>query len=60
MPRQIPASVPDAKDQYKTENIEKGQDESWISPSFYALCKQDLDEISWPARKQARHARHAR
>lgn len=49
---QIPASVPDAKDQYKTENIEKGQDESWISPSFYALCKQDLDEISWPARKQ--------
>lgn len=49
---QIPTSVPDEKDQYKTDGAEKGQDESWISPAFYELCAQDLREISWPARKQ--------
>lgn len=49
---QIPTSVPDTKDQYKTDSVEKGADESWISGEFWALCAQDLKEISWPKRAQ--------
>ena len=49
---QIPTTVPDTKDQYKTDSVEKGSDESWISGEFWALCAQDLKEISWPKRAQ--------
>ena len=49
---QIPENVPAPEEQYKTGSDDKGQDESWISPEFYQLCWQDLQEVSWPSRKQ--------
>ena len=44
---------PSLPPRFKIEGfLDKDDDELWWSPKFWALCLQDLKEVSWPPRKQ--------